>query len=655
MKKGKKALKIILLILGLFVLFYVGLYIYAKVMPKLAIKSANSFYLYDKDSALFSGDPNQDWISINDISDDLVKATIAIEDKNFYSHQGFDFLRIVKAMFVNVKDGSKSQGASTISQQYAKNLFLDFGKTWKRKAEEALLTIRLEVHYSKDQILEGYLNTINYGGIFGIENASKYYFNKSAKDLTLAEASMLAGIPKYPSKYSPLANEEAAKARQKLILKAMVKNKYIKQKEMDQALEQKLVYHGTLEKNELQTLMYYEDAVLHELKSIATIPSSFLTTGGLKIYTTMDPEAQKSVEESIQKNIDPNNDIEVASMAVEPKTGKILALAGGKKYSKSQYNRAVTAKRQMGSTLKPFLYYAALENGFTPSSTFKSAKTTFSLGDGKTYSPSNYANIYAGKEISMAAALAYSDNIFAVKTHLFLGEDVLVDMGKRTGISNRLNPLPSLALGTQELTLKDMMQGYQVLANEGVKKEPYLIARVEDVNGNVLYKHKDKEESVLNKSITYIISDLMTNCYAKEFIDYTSPTCMAIAPKMSRTYAVKTGTTNTDHLIFGYNKDLVVGVWSGYDDNSKTEVKDGTNSKQVWIDTMESYLKNKPNNWYKAPDNVTGVLVDPVSGKSATNETTKKKVLYYIKGTEPYNKTENKPKDSLLPSAKTDE
>lgn len=653
MKIAKKLVKIGMFFLLFCVVIYSGLYIYAKIMPKLSIKSANSFYLYDQDKNLFSGDPSGEWISIKDISPHLIHATISIEDKNFYQHQGFDFLRIAKAMMINIKSGGKKQGASTISQQYAKNLFLDFGKTWKRKIEEALLTIRLEVHYSKDQILEGYLNTINYGGIFGIENAAHYYFNKSAKNLTLAEASILAGIPKYPAVYSPLANEKAAKTRQKLILESMVKNKYITEKEMKKALNENLVYHGSLETNDLKTLMYYEDAVIHELKSISTIPSSFLTTGGLKIYTTLDQNAQKALEESIQNHISEESEIEVASIAVSPSTGKILALTGGKNYSKSQFNRAINAKRQMGSTMKPFLYYAALENGFTASSTFKSAKTTFSLGENKTYSPKNYGDIYANKNISLAAALAYSDNIFAVKTHLFLGENTLVDMAKRVGISSSLKPLPSLALGTAELSLKDMMQGYQVLANSGTKNELYLIEKVEDVNGNILYERKQESEDVLNKSLTYIMSDLMTNCYARELIDYTSPTCMVIQPKMSKKYAIKTGTTNTDHLIFGYNKDLLVGVWSGYDDNRETIPQDGTNSKQIWIDTMESYLKDKEESWYETPSNVTGVLVNPITGEAATNDSSRKKILYYIKGTEPY--TKDKELDTLIPSVNIEE
>lgn len=371
MKWLKKLFKIFIILAILIGLAYLGLYIYAKVMPKLEIKSANSFYLYDNEKQVFNGDSTDEWISIKDISPNLIDATIAIEDKNFYKHQGFDYLRIIKAMLINIKNGYNSQGASTISQQFAKNLFLDFGKTWKRKIEEALLTVRLEVHYSKDQILEGYVNTINYGGIFGIENASHYYFDKSAKDLSLAEASMLAGIPKNPSKYSPITNYDEAKKRQKIILDAMVKNKYITESESKKAYKEELSFSGREKESELKTLMYFQDAVLEELKTIKTIPKSFLTTGGLKIYTTFDRKAQEAMEKAIQTNI--TSDIEVASIAVEPKTGKILALTGGKDYSKSQFNRAISSKRQVGSTLKPFLYYTALENGFTPSTTFKSA------------------------------------------------------------------------------------------------------------------------------------------------------------------------------------------------------------------------------------------------------------------------------------------
>lgn len=642
----------LVLVLFMFIV-YSGIYLYARFTPKLAIDSANSFYLYDIENKLYTTNNTKEWISLDQISPYLIDATISIEDKNFYQHQGFDFLRIMKAMYINLKSGKTLQGASTISQQYAKNLFLDFDKTWNRKIEEAWLTVRLESHYDKEQILEGYLNTINYGGIFGIENAAHYYFNKSAKDLTLAEASMLAGIPKWPSHYSPLVDEEAAKVRQKIILNAMVQNEYITESEMNEAYRQELTYSGVKNQNNLKTLMYYQDAVIAELKSIRTIPASFLKTGGLRIYTNLDLKAQTVLEESIQSNMSEDSELQVASVVMDPNSGKVLALAGGKDYSKSQFNRVTSSKRQVGSTLKPFLYYAALENGFTASTTFTSEKTTFTFGEDKTYSPENYNQKYPNKPISMAAALSYSDNIYAVKTHLFLGEDTLVDMANRVGITSELEAIPSLALGTEEINIIEMMTAYATLANEGYKVEPYLINRIEDVNGNLLYERKPEKESVLNKSITYILNQLLTNSYANEFIDYNYPTCINLLPKITKTYAIKTGTTNTDHLIFGYTPNLLVGVWNGYDDNRVTEVSDGNISKQVWIDVMENYLKGREDVWYDMPRNVVGVFVDPVSGEVVDMDVQKKKMLYYIKGTEPSYNDESL--DEAIPTLKEED
>lgn len=650
MRIVKKGLKIIGIIIISIIVLYGGIYLYAKLTPKLSINSANSFYLYDKNDELYSGNNSDAWVSLNEISPYLINATISIEDKHFYQHQGFDFLRIIKAFYNNVITGSKSQGASTISQQYTKNLFLDFGKTWSRKIEEAWLTIRLEAHYSKEEILEGYLNTINYGGIFGIENASQYYFNKSAKDLSLAEASILAGIPKWPSKYSPLINEEAAKERQNIILKSMVKNKYISETEMNNALSEELVYVGNSDNHKLNTLMYYQDAVISELKTINSIPDSFLTTGGLKIYTNLDMNAQKIMEDSINTNMKDNEELEVASVAMEPETGKIIALAGGRDYNKSQFNRVTSSKRQVGSSIKPFLYYAALENGFTPSTTFTSEKTTFTFGENKTYSPSNYGDTYPNSDISMAAALAYSDNIYAVKTHLFLGEDTLVETLKRVGITSKLSAIPSLALGTKEINILEMMSAYGTLASEGYKNVPYLINKVEDINGNILYEHKESPENVLNKSTVFVLNDMLNNCYSSDFIDYTYPTCISIAPKITKKYAIKTGSTNTDHLIFGYNKNILVGVWTGYDNNKATTSNDGLINKNIWADIVENYLKDQEVKWYSAPKNVVGVLIEPVSGKLATDNSKKKKLTYFIKGTEPY--TTNEDLDDLIPTAK---
>ena len=278
MKWIKRIFKIFLIVIAIFIIGNIAVYTYAYLTPKLQIKSANSFMLFDKDNNMyFQGSGSQEWIALDEISPYLISATIQTEDKNFYHHKGFDFLRIIKAFYVNITSGATSQGASTITQQYAKNLFLDFDKTWARKWDEMWYTIEIEAHYSKDEILEGYLNTINYGhGMYGIENASQFYFGKSAKDLTLAEAAMLTGIPKSPSNYSPLINLEKATQRQQRILNNMYQNKVITKEEYDQALNETLTFIGEKNSNELTTVMYYQDAVLKELQSLKEIPDTFL-------------------------------------------------------------------------------------------------------------------------------------------------------------------------------------------------------------------------------------------------------------------------------------------------------------------------------------------------------------------------------------------
>ena len=633
MKKSKKILKIFLFITVFMVLIYGGIYLYAWMSPKLTVNSSKSYYFYDKDENLITG--TDEWISYENLDQDIINATIAIEDRHFFNHQGFDYLRIAKALYNNIKSNSKNEGASTITQQYAKNLYLDFDKTWERKINEAWLTIRLETHYSKEEILEGYLNTINYGGIFGIENASKYYFGKSASDLSLAEASMLAGIPNRPSEYSPFVNFESAKKRQKIVLNSMERDGYITKEQVESAYNETLVFDDKNDDDELNSIMYYQDAVIEELKTIDSIPSSLLKTGGLKIFTSFDPKAQEAIETSIKENIE--TDIQVASIIMNPNNGAILGLVGGVDYSKSQYNRALSANRSVGSTIKPFLYYAALENNFTASTTFTSEKTTFVFSENQTYSPTNYGDEYPNKEISLANAIAHSDNIYAVKTHLFLGTDVLVDTMKRVGVQAKLDSIPSLALGSQSISLMEMTKAYAVLANEGHKVEPHFIERIEDINGNVLYEYKSNDETVLNKSITFILSELLANTSNPNFIDYTYPTSYVISNKLTKKYAIKTGTTEYDHLVFGYNKDVVVSVWSGYDDNRELEYGDATTNKNLWADIIEKYLKDKEDNWYTMPNNVVGVLVNPQSGKVANKNDEKSVIQYYLKGTEPSN------------------
>lgn len=633
-KKTKKIIKIILIPIIVFILGNIGIYIYCFLTPKMEINKSQSYYLYDNESKLVS-QTNDEWIPLDKISKNLIEATISTEDKYFYKHIGFDYFRIAKAFVTNIVKRDKSEGASTITQQYARNLFLNFDKTWERKIEEALLAVELEVHYTKDEILEGYLNTINYGGVFGIEEASKYYFGKSSSELTLAEASLLAGIPQSPNNYSPVKNYNLAKERQKIVLKLMLNNKKITEKEYNEALNTELKIIGKKENSNYISINYFRDSVLEELNTITEVPTSTIKTGGLKIYTTLDANAQKSLEDAVYSYINDETKVETAAIMMDPNTGGVLALIGGNNYNKSQYNRATKAKRQVGSTMKPILYYSALESGFTSSSSFTSEKTTFTFSQGKTYSPKNYNDKYAEGPISMTAAIAYSDNIYAVKTHLFLGENNLINTAKRLGITSNLSEVPSLALGTSEISMIEMASAYSCFASLGYKTTPHLIKKIEDSKGNILYENKEEKELLLNPSLTYILNEMLTSTYNKNFINYNYPTLISLLPEITHKYAIKSGTTDTDLLIMGYNKNVVLGVWNGYDDNTKIDSSEYSYHKNIWINTMESYFKEKEASWYEIPSNVVGVLVDPITGTLVTDEVQNKEMFFYLKGTEP--------------------
>ena len=638
-----KIYKIIVGILLCFVFIFIGFnlfgFLYAKITPKLDISNANAFSVYDnKEKLVFQGNGNDSWVSLDNMNENVINATLSVEDKNFYKHWGFDFPRIGSALLANFSSGEIVQGASTITQQYAKNLFLDFEQSWKRKWKEMWLTFELESHYSKDEILEGYLNTINYGhGMYGISNASKYYFGKDVKDLTLAEASILAGIPNSPSDYSPVNNYELSKERQEIVLSRMVDNGYISRGEMREALDTKPVLKNENFGNDLTSLIYYNDAVMSELNSLGTVPNSYLDTGNIKIYTRLDLGAQIALEDGLGDISSVDDELETAKVMMNPKNGAIIALIGGVNYGKSQFNRVTDSYRQPGSTIKPFLYYRAIENGFTPSTTFFSKETSFYFDNKKTYSPSNYGNIYANKEISLAAAMAYSDNIYAVKTHLFLGEDELYNTLKSVGFTSKMEKSPSLTLGTYEVNIKELASAYSVLANGGKKVEPHLITKVVDKKGNILYEYEEPDEEFVFKSdVSFIISELLTSTYDTNLIDYTYPTCINMTPKITNKYAIKSGSTDTDAWVIGYTPEVVLASWAGYDDNKEISTEAVSANKDSWIVSMESYFEKNDATWYDIPKNVVGVLVNPITGNIVSGESENKKILYYLKGTEPY-------------------
>ncbi|PLS03892.1 transglycosylase domain-containing protein [Neobacillus cucumis] len=635
---------IILSLIGMICLLilFAGILGYAKILgaPPLAVPQSTLFFA---DNGTLIGESNSGqkryWVRMEEISPDLVNATISVEDKNFYHHHGFDFKRIAGAVVADIQAFAKVQGASTITQQYARNLFLEHDKTWKRKLNEAFYTIRLEMNYSKKQILEGYLNTIYYGnGAYGVEAASKYYFGKKASHLTLAEASMLAGIPKGPGIYSPFANMEKAKTRQAIILQTMVENGYITKKEAQAAAIAPLKLAGIHTAKKAKVAPYFQDAVRNALKNQLHLDDRTIALGGLKVYTTLNIKQQQAAEKQINKYVASSSEIQIGLVAMDPKTGDVKAMVGGRDYEKSPFNRAVQAIRQPGSTIKPLLYYAALEHGFTPSSTMRSEYTTFHFDDGQAdYTPHNFNNKYANGEITLAQALAVSDNIFAVKTHLFLGEDTLIESAKKFGLSTKMSEVPSLALGTSGVRVIDMANAYSMFANGGKQVHPELITRVEDYNGNVIYEKEDHHERVLNAARAYVMTQMLTGIFDSKLNGYAKVTGSTVLKDITRPYAGKSGSTETDSWMIGYSPQLVTAVWAGYDVGKPIEMTaEKTYAKKVWANFMEEALKGKPVRAFKPPkDGVIGLYVNPQNGKLATRDCPVRRFTYYVKGTEP--------------------
>lgn len=636
MKHIKNLFKISILLFISTLVIIIGIYVYSYFMPAMSLNSANSYYLYDnKDNVVYQGSNKSAWVSLKEIDPKFLNYIISIEDQHFYHHLGFDIPRILKTLFTNIKSGKILAGASSISQQYVKNLYLTFDQTWERKIEEAFLTIKLETHYSKDEILEGYLNTIYFGeGVYGIKNAANYYFNKEPNDLTDEEAIILAGIPKSPNNYNPISNMDACMKRVNVVKSVLKENGTITDDAYNNLNFDNLNLYGKKSTNNLNTLMYYQDAVMDELSKITSIPEKLINSGGIRIYTNLDLDTQKAMDEEIEaKTLDDDN--QVAGIVVNPRNGKVVALAGGKNYSKSQYNRVLKSKRQVGSTIKPFLYYAALNSGMTEASTFKSEKTSFVFQENKVYNPTNYGNKYANKDISMALALAYSDNIYAVKTHLFLGENTLVDTLKTCGLKETLAPNPSLALGASEINMLDYATAYTTLASNGYKKELYFINKIEDVDGNVLYIHKNKEEKVLNDDALYILNEMMRNTYNYNYVDYNSPTVIYLNGKLNQKYALKSGTTDNDYWISGYNNNVLSIFWAGNDQNEDTPKAYSKIIKDIWLRSVNAFTEDIiDDEWYSLPENVIAIPMNPKTGKY---EAKSKELFYFIDGTQtPY-------------------
>ena len=589
------------------VLLLVGLlYLRSQPLPPFVVQETTTIYADNGEliDQIHQGQ-NRTFVPIEQLPPHLIQAFIAVEDRRFFDHFGFDPKRIAGAIVTNLRERSLSEGASTITQQLARNLYLDHSKTWSRKLKEALYAIQLELHLSKTEILEYYLNQIYFGhSAYGVEAAANLFFNKKASELTLAESALLAGVPKGPRYYSPFYNWEKAKARQALILSLMEEQGYITPEQRKQAAAEPLQLAQLDEPQEAEGLApYFGDYVRQEAMERLGISAEELARGGLKIYTSLDLDMQKAAVRLMEEHLPQDRPLQGALVAIDPQTGLIKALVGGRDYSESQFNRAL-AQRQPGSAIKPFLYYAALENGFTPATLIKSEPTTFTYDEGRaTYTPRNFNDRYPNKEITLQQALVQSDNIYAVKTIMHLGPETMVETLKRFGFKGDFKPLPSLALGAQNVTLLELVNAYGALANQGYLTEPSAIVRIENGQGEVLYEAEPKPTQILDPIDTYVLTHMMEHVFAP------GGTGHRVSSLLKRPAAGKTGSTDTDAWMVGFTPRLVAGVWVGYDQNQLiNHNNDGRLAALIWAHFIEEALADQPPLFVSCPPRSDGRL-----------------------------------------------
>ncbi|WP_285815770.1 transglycosylase domain-containing protein [Thomasclavelia cocleata] len=622
----KKLIKIFITILASLAGILLSFYIIAYSMGAPDLNKNRYLKLYDDNQEIYYQSINNytgHYVTLDNVSKYFIDSIVAIEDQHFYEHRGFDPIGIMRAIKVNLTNQKKSQGASTITQQYARLLYLTNEKSWSRKFKEAFLTMQLETHLNKDDILEGYINNVYFGhGIYGIENAAQYFYGKSAKELDLNESSMLAGVVNGPTYFSPLNDQKAARKRQTIVLNALIDCNKINNQQKQQVLKSDLNLATEHKINDNLANNFYKDTVIDELEELGYYNNTYLNQG-LNVYTTFNQGYQKVLEKSA-KDYTKDSEVETSSIVVEPYTSKILALIGGKDYTISQFNRATKSNRQIGSTVKPLLYYLALENGFTPSTTFLDEPTTFKLEDNTTYSPSNYNNKYAYKDITLAQAIAVSDNIFAVKTHLFLGTDNLASLIKKFDIKN-VKSNASLALGTVNTNIYNLANMYNTLASEGIYNHVYTIEKITNNEGDILYQHKAEDKQMLNQDTCLELSQLLTATFDSTYSTYLQATMAAY--QLDNINACKTGSTDFDNLAVAYNPNILVASWVGYDDNRKMKsTNDKTVAKKTVVDVLNYTNENKDVTWYQPTKNIQAIAINPLTGDFDENG-----IIYWFK------------------------
>lgn len=619
------------------------------------IQDKNGELLYD-----IYEDQNRTPIKFEDIPENVKKATIAIEDKDFYQHSGFSITGILRAAIDSLISGSVAGGGSTLTQQLVKNALLTNERSFVRKLKELIISIQVERAYTKDQILEMYLNEIPYGGTsYGIESAANLYFGKSAKELNLAEAALLAGLPQRPSVYSPYGtNPELSKTRQKEVLRRMREDGYITEKEEKAAAEQELTYRTTQKEIGFKAPHF----VLYvKQKLIDQFGAKLVEQGGLKVTTSLDYKLQQEAEKIVKEEIEKLKSDKIgngAAVVLDPKTGQILAMVGSKDYFgeslpegciegstcvfEPNVNAAVSL-RQPGSSTKPIIYAKALEKGFTANYALMDVKTEFA-GRSRTepYLPVNYDGRFHGPT-QVRYALGNSYNIPAVKMLALAGVHDVMELGYRMGLatwepsSENVNSVGlSLALGGRDVRLLDLTSAFGTFANKGEQQDPISILKVEDSKGKTLFEYKPSEgRKVLDEGVAFIMSDMLSDNGARTAA-FGSNSVLNIRGK---TVAVKTGTTDEkkDNWTVGYTPSYVVGVWVGNNNSTPLDPKVAsgvTGASPIWNKIMNLVLKNKQNEPFEKPGKVAQVEVDGLmTGKPHPGSPTRKE--YFVGGTEP--------------------
>ncbi|QAY67364.1 transglycosylase domain-containing protein [Paenibacillus protaetiae] len=615
---------------------FAGLLLFLKLQSLPAASISQTSQMLDLQGQVidsFHSAENRRSVELSAVSPYVVQATLAIEDKRFYDHNGFDMKGLARAILVDLKSGAATQGASTLTQQLARNLYLSHEKTWQRKLKEAMYTVQLEMNYSKDEIMGMYLNQIYYGhGSYGIEAASDMYFGKHASELTLAESAMLAGIPKGPKYYSPYFDMKNAKDRQRTILNAMAEQGDITKAQADAAYAELLRFKPLHQDSQDGFAPYFRDYVRNYAVEKLGIDENLLNEGGLRIYTTLDYDIQKAAEEAVLNGIPGNSEQQAALVAIDPRNGYIKAMVGGRNYTANQYNRALASTRQPGSSFKPVLYLTALQQqGITPLTRIKSEPTTFTYDEGRsTYEPSNYNDKYANDLIDMREAISSSDNIYAVSTLMNVGADKVIETARKLGMTSPMQAVPSLALGTFPVSPFEMASAFAVFANGGQRYEPAAILRIEDRDGHILYeaKHQDPVQAV-DAAHAYVLTNLMQSVFEE------GGTGSRVAGLIHRPVAGKTGTTATDAWLVGYTPELATAVWVGYDKNRKLSVAEAHRAAPIFARFTEQALANVPPKMFPMPEGVIYTYVDPASGKLAAEDCPNRRLEAFVQGTEP--------------------